>query len=117
MTVRSRRLFGPTGNVTNTNLVVFTVPADRTAVVRSLLVANLHPTTAYTFTLKLDPAGTTGITILIPQQVLPANGVYWLPDELVLNPGDGLILHTPAATPTGLLYASAFGSLLAGVPE
>lgn len=112
--VRSRRLFGPSAaGSAGVPLAIYTVPAGRTAIVRSLFVAKTSTASDGNFTLRLN--GSSSGFGLYATVALAGVMTWILPDELVLNPGD--VLWTVFTGATNVVRVSAFGSLLEGAPE
>lgn len=115
MAIRSR-LFGlaaslPAGSTT----VLVSVPAGRTAVVRQWQVMG-RTGAAQEVEVAIRRAGSvvriSALTGLAAGQYLRS----WA-DDLVLNPGDELVVLAAAGNTSGSLTAYASGSLLFGEPE
>lgn len=109
MPVRSRRLWGPT-TITQAGLVLYTVPADRTAVVRQIVVTSVSGVVERV-TLRVN--GSSGVPTLARWDLAAGQTVTLA--NVVLNPGD--TLHAVAQNATLLTSCSGFGSLLEGAPE
>lgn len=107
--VRSRKFFNPTA-LTVAPLVLYTVPADRTAIVKSLWLVNTT-TTQRVFNLCINAHIQS--QALYWQNTLGALGTYLVPLAFVLNPGDQLI---GSCTTANTMNVAAFGALLNGVP-
>lgn len=107
--VRSRRFFGPI-LVAASPTILYTVPAARTAVIKTISVVN-GSLAAVTFTLRINSgAGANPIYI----NVVAAASTILLFDLVVLNPADVLSVTTPTVN---ALQIAAFGSLLDGSPS
>jgi hypothetical protein len=109
MTVRSRRIFGPTAVTSATAVSLYTVPAGRTAVFRLIMIVM---TSGAGGNVALRINSSTGnnvffatITVGAPAEVL---------NDLVLNPGDVLWAVIPASH---TVTFTGCGSLLDGEPE
>jgi len=103
--VRSRRLWGPVAlPAASAAVVVYTVPAGRTAVVRGLVTYN-DLGIANQITLKINGALWWGNNFANNQLVAV------VPTEVVLSPGDVLRCSCTLAS-----HVTGFGSLLDGVP-
>lgn len=87
MTVHSTRLFGPTPLSNAAWTLLYTCPADRTAVLRALVLTNANQATAQSGSLGIGGAGAQKILCQFTLQINTAPLV--IPD-LVLNPGDQL---------------------------
>lgn len=109
MAVRSRRLFGPT-QLSTSLTVIYTVPADRTAIVRTTWLYNQS---ASPVTVLLTVNG-TGVADRLANLEVPAQRERVLLGDLVLNPGDVL---RGAASVAGVANILMAGSLLLGAPE
>lgn len=109
MAVRSRRFFGPTTVAAGTNVVLYTVPADRTARF-SLVTVVSQGTGTGIWTLRVNSAVAQAI---FSETHAAAEEAWQILDGLVLNPGDTL----EASAPTGVnLRVAGYGSLLFGAP-
>lgn len=109
MAVRSRRLFGPT-SLPTTPGILYTVPAGRTAILRSCRLTN-RLLTNEPFALFVNGTLTSTAVFL---GTIPGQTSVEAFDELVLNPGDVLRGSTVLAN-AGVAIGS--GSLLLGEPE
>lgn len=89
--------------------ILYTVPGGRTAIFRSLYVANVGVAASLPF---LWVNGVALANIVWVGQV-PAFTTLPLQDDLILNPGDVLRGQVGAG---GLIQFSGFGSLLDGAP-
>lgn len=114
MAVRSRRIVGPQ-LVTNSAALLFTVPADRTLIVRQLSIHNSSSTLNQRVRLHVNGATTVFRWLrtadMAPLDVLQLEG-WW-----AFNPGDTIqgtaeISYSGSTGP----YATLFGSLLDGAP-
>lgn len=101
-------MFGPV-TVTNTLSTIYTVPAGRTLIVRSLWCYNSNAAAQST---RLTING-TALSDSIANLEVPASRNLQVVAELVLNPGDVL---RAVASLTGVITLTAFGSLLLGEP-
>lgn len=110
MAVRSRRFFGPTKIATAGAVVLYTVPADRTALIRTLVLAN--GTAAATGLTYLLVNGSSGADNAVWVGTVGANSVTFVTADLILNPGDVLRGYVTSSA----CQFSAFGSLLDGPP-
>lgn len=108
--VRTRRLFGPTTPVPATTTLAYTVPDERTAIIRGLFIDNL---TAVANLAVLFINGTTN-TDECWRGSIPGNTTVEIPDSIVLNPGDTLYIRASVGSATSF---TGFGSLLDGAPE
>lgn len=109
MAVRSRRLWGPLLHVAGTTTSAYIVPAGRTAVLRSLVIANTAGSGAVV--VIITPSGGTAVGLISISMSAPSDRELF---DWVLNPGDTLSIN-PAA---GMSVRTAgFGSLLEGAPE
>lgn len=124
MAVRSRRLWGPTKITVATYVAVYTVPADRTAVVRTVafyMYGNVTPTAAALAVNVGDQDHIIWRADLIPsrsmaaavQNTVSALNPQPLWDSIELDPGDVLY----AQISSGTLITTGFGSLLDGAPS
>lgn len=109
MAVRSRRLFGPTV-ITNALAAIYTVPAGRTAIVRTTWIYNQNVATQ---NVRMTVNG-TAVSDSIGNFEVPAGRGLQLGVELVLNPGDVL---RAVASLNGAISVTMVGSLLLGAPE
>lgn len=109
MAVRSRRFFGPT-TLGATTAILYTVPAERTAVVRTLTLVNRSAGAVLAVITLNGGASSEGLAYVS----LPTQTSTVLTADLVLNPGDVL---RGFATAAGAVAVAAFGSLLDGAPE
>lgn len=107
--VRSRRFFGPVALAAATSTTVYTVPDDRTAIVRALTFASTN-VAASGVQLRLN-GDTSGDIIWIG--TVATGSTVDLYDLVILNPGDVLIARSSLIG----INVSAFGSLLNGEPE
>lgn len=109
MAVRSRRFLGAQA-IPVAVTALYTVPAGRTLVVRTLRVVNTHTVNTYTFSLWW-PTSAVGSTQF--QTVALGPGLTWTnTDWCVLNPGD--VLYGQSSN-TGVKI-SGYGALLLGEP-
>lgn len=109
MAVRSRRVAGPTTLATSSG-VIYTVPAGRTLIVRSITLYNRGANSTSSLVMI---NGTTGAEcIWLVSLATQTSTSFVVP--LVLNPGDVLRAHTTQATHVAM---TVFGSLLLGEPE
>lgn len=113
MAVRSRHLGYWSGPPSASWQVVYTVPTDRTAIVRMLAVSN-RSGAALTFALRVRRGAATPIfwnqvgLADLSTSVFPSS-------ELVLNPGDVLeVQATGSGTSNAIVHAA--GALLEGAP-
>lgn len=108
MAVRSRRLYGPAlpglGPTT-----LYTVPALRTLIIRSIVLWNGSGTTAAVARIHVN--GSSSSNRLWAITVEPEETIV-LDEPLILNPGDTLVWTTSNNT----LRVFADGSLLDGAP-
>ena len=109
MGVRSKRLWGPT-TVGTSHVTLYTCPAEETALIKTLAVANAYALTN-TVTFKLN--GTGGAQSLWTEDV-PSGKGFIIPELfIVLNPGD-----TFRALATGAsVFITGFGAELEGVAD
>lgn len=113
MAVRSRRLFGPANVPSGAATALYTVPSGRTAVVRSLVVANTSLTVAGSGSFRINGT-TSGFTWWWIPSI--AVGDTWSADVvLILNPLD--VLYFRQDTGANALRVTGGGSLLLGEPE
>ncbi len=111
MAVRSRRLFGPTAVGTNSpdTVLLYTVPAGRTAIL-TVLCVNVS-TLAAGAQLRLNNS-------LAPGQIFAVNiaaGASTVSPRIVLNPGDQL--YGISASFVREITFTGMGSLLLGEPS
>lgn len=113
MAVRSRRLFGPVTAAPNgVHHTLYTVPVDRTAVVRGFTLLN-YSASALTFLQLSIDSGSGPLPFWVFTTVAQGT-THAFPDELVLNPGDTVkMFYEPAG---GAPYVLGTGSLLLGAP-
>lgn len=109
MAVRSARLFGPTA-LNSTWLTVYTVPSGRTAIIRTLTLANTDTATQGTLVIGVNGTDHDDRLFTI---VMPAGTTQRIDSFLVLNPGD--TLRAIRQTSTEMCLAG-FGALLLGAP-
>lgn len=110
MAVRSRRILGAQA-IPTALTALYTVPAGRTFILRTLRVVNTHTINTYTFSLWW-PTSAVGSTQYQTKSLGP--GETWTDETwVVLNPGD--IIYGQSAN-TGVKI-SAYGALLFGAPE
>lgn len=113
MAVRSRFLGHAVDPGIGVTVVLFTVPVDRTAVVRRWSIVSR----AATATRGVLSVRTGGLSVNVWRGVIPADTTVAEPDtNLVLGPGDELRYLTLPGETTSSLHVSAFGSLLVGPP-
>lgn len=112
--VRSRRVFGPTAAGINVDTVLYTVPADRTLILKTLLVCKTSSTNDADFALRVNGTS-SGLSIW---ESVPLTGIttWQIPggEELILNPGD--TLHIRWRGTTNVVRVTGMGSLLDGAP-
>lgn len=110
MAVRSWRVFGPVRAPAAVATALYTVPADRTLILRSLVVYAAVGATAYYLLLN----GVSGLTHgLDGPRTLAAGARQVYQEDWVLNPGDVLYAYNNNAN--AYVY-TGFGSLLLGAP-
>lgn len=109
MAVRSRRFFGPT-TLGTVGAALYTCPAGRTAIIRTLSIYN-RAGAAVLYLVTLN--GSTSADVVFNGTLLTQTG-HLVHTHIVLNPGDVLRGHATAANAAGV---SGFGSLLFGEPE
>lgn len=107
MAVRSRRLFGPEA-ITTTGGLVYTVPADRVALVRALVLVNTHATDATRAYIGIG-GNTAGFRIV--EYLLAAHETKVFEGPFIAAEGEGFYAKKDA---TGSLVFSMHGSLLFG---
>lgn len=105
MTVRSRRLFGPITIGPGAGSNVYTVPADRTTVVRSLTIAAVGAT---------NVPWTVSVSGVVAIRGTTGSGATSSLPYLVLNPGDVLRVNNVDAV--GTIAATGSGAELLGAP-
>lgn len=124
MAVRSRRLWGPIAQTGPGTPLLYTVPAGRTAVVRTVTFYKYGDATGTPAGLLLN--GTTQDHCIFRADIVPSRSAFVLAqnglnsvsvtpmwDSIELNPGDDLYLWCTSNT----LVCAGFGSLLLGEPE
>lgn len=111
-TVRSRRLYGPVHATTGGATLVYTVPAGRTAVVRSMVLVNLGTVTSEGRVFLVNGPVANGRVYNVN---LDAKEAVFVQD-LVFNPGDEVRI-TSNTTGGGPIGFALYGSLLDGEPE
>lgn len=110
MPVRSRRLFLATG-VGTSNVTAYTVPADRTAVLKTLSISN---TAALANTLFLQSNASGSFQDYGAVAAIPGSGGLEVVNLfMVWHPGE--VIRVRAANSGLNIYAS--GALLFGAPE
>lgn len=113
MAVRSRRLWGPLGITTAVHTTLYTVPAGRTLIVRTICLTNYSATDTVTWNLLVGGASANR-TLFGVQSLAPGASItkeVWF----ALNPGEQLGVTTAGTNPR--LTTLGFGSLLLGEPE
>lgn len=108
-TVRSRRFFGPVVLAAGSTSILYTVPANRVAIIRSIWAYNPGGASS---ALSLTVNGATAADIVF-RQLVPALGSIETPPEMILDPGD--VLRGSAGT-ISAIHVIGFGSLLDGPP-
>lgn len=111
MAVRSRRLWGPTNMGTNATVTLYSVPAGRTAVIRTITVANGSATTAGTIRFGINSSSSTAR--ILEGQAVPLGDTFIWDHWLALDPGDDLIGVSVGVS----LRCTGFGALLLGEPS
>lgn len=114
MAVRTKRLGEAIVVTTSTSLTatIFTVPTDRVAIVKEIVVSQVAGSTPTTFYFYVDTAGAD--TLQVAAVTVTANDTPTvLPRWLVLQEGDQLVM-AQSSSRTSNVYVS--GSLLAGDP-
>lgn len=106
MGVRSKRLWGPT-TVSTAAVIVYTCPADETALVKLITCANIAVLGSTLLSIRVNG---TGGAQLVAQRQIPNGGDEWVEGFLVLNPGDVLRCTASQAS----LIVSGFGAELEG---
>lgn len=106
MSVKSQRLTVPTSIPPGTTVVVYTVPAGRTAIVRSCFLTNISAVNASPISLRVA-------TFDFWQDSVGARSSVQ-PGYFVLNPGDKLAVVNGDLAAT--IRATLYGSLLVGAP-
>lgn len=96
---------------TNATLVLYTVPAGRTAIVRTITVVNGSASTAGTFRMGIGSTS-SGARILEGQALAPGETFIW-DHWLALDPLDTLVGVSVGVS----LRVTGFGALLLGAPE
>lgn len=109
MAVRSRRVFGPT-LLTLVGTALYTVPADRTLVLRTVTLYNRSAAGSVAF---LAVNGITGFEVVLRRAPAAQNDADPAP-TLIFNPGDVIYGW---CTALNAVIATGFGSLLQGAPE
>lgn len=113
MAVRSRRLFGPASSGAGAGgAVIYTVPAGRTAIIRTLQLHNNSAVGATIAALNLNNPGVA--TFFWRPEPLGALGSVFYPGTMILMPGDVLSFRADPVTAT--CVALGFGTLLLGSP-
>lgn len=111
MAVRSRRLGGPTFLTVTTDVLIYTVPADRTALIKSVSIAN---NSAGSAAIRVGIGGTgTGAVILRTGTVAATSGLVLVGLDLVAMPGEAVYV---AASVANALTVSLHGAQLLGTP-
>lgn len=112
MPVRTRRLFGPVLASTGT-FTLYTVPADRTAILKYLTAVSIFGGTTATYTLSVGAGSGTRITALRSlapgAEAAAADREMWF----VLTEGETLVVTV--STASGLVFSGS-GTLLEGDP-
>ena len=111
MATRTRRLWGPTLLAAAAESVLFTCPAGRTCIVKTVTFTN---TGAANQTVRLGIGGTAAGQRIWGVQTVNASGSFVLELWFVLNPGDQLVVLPNAG---GVITCAGFGSLLLGAPS
>lgn len=109
MAVRSRRLGDGIG--TTTGATIFTVPADRTAIVKEVCLQNGGAVAATVYVAAFPGGGITGYYVALA--LVPAAGMTRVPAWFVMHETDVLKVVGPAGNTTAA-YVS--GTLLLGDP-
>lgn len=112
MTVRSRLI--ASGTVApQTTTTVYTVPTDRTLVIRSVVIstvsANISGARVATTSVS------SGVWQWVPAMVHPFS--YWMDHWIALNPGLDVRVRNDQAAGGGNISYHIFGALLMGEPE
>lgn len=95
-------------------MAVYTVPAGRTAVIRTMTVTNTSSSDDGNFAVRVN--GTSSGFGLFENVDLPAFQTWVQPEEICLDPGDVLYM-LPRNVATNVFRTFGFGSLLLGAPE
>jgi hypothetical protein len=94
---------------------IYTVPAERTAIVKAYGVTN-RTGAPLNVMLEVRIAGANVVVARLAP--VPIDGNLLAPfDELALAPGDGLVIRLPGSSGTQAVHYFASGSLLFGEPE
>lgn len=109
MAVRSRRFFGPTTAAAGTTVLLYTVPANRTARFSLITVVSQGTGTAASY-FRINSTTANPVAIVFHSGT---DNDHTFLVGMVLNPGDEL--HVSAGTGVNLRVAG-FGSLLDGPP-
>jgi len=112
MTVRSRRLNANVSWGDATDVVLYTVASDRTAIVRGMIITNNSSSNTGTFSLRLN--GTSSGFNMLTAVPIAGSANYVVPFYFVLNPDD--VLYGRGNLASKSLRTYLFGSLLEGVP-
>lgn len=94
MAVRSKRIVGPVLVPVNTDHLLYTVPADRTALVKLVTVAN---TSGATVTFSMGVGGTGAGQQVLGQTNITANADGQFDLVFVFNPGDAVYVRAGTA--------------------
>jgi hypothetical protein len=115
MAVRSRLHAMGTTPAGTTTAVAFTVPAERTAIVRRWSFTNRSSASREMYVGVRR--GGSNVTVHLGQSIPPDTTMGFADDNIVLDPGDALVFVsvTPAGA-TGNMHWYASGSLLEGAP-
>lgn len=85
----AKRLAGPV-SLTTVSAIMYTVPSNTTAIIRSIHVSNTNTSTAYSFSMAINAAAGTGANQFFSTHFVPPSGVVDWSGFLVLNAGETL---------------------------
>lgn len=115
MAVRSRRFASGSSILRETFVVLYQVPALRTAIIKACVLTN-NTATARTTRLLVRSGGVgTDVAVAYPLASRAHLALPW--QELVLGPGDTLEAWHAAADTSNAIHWYVSGSLLDGAPS
>lgn len=97
--------------VTSSTLVAYTVPDDRTLIIRRISLCDVNGTGGFTVTTFLN--GSALIQTVRRTDPVPAAGAFEFGEDWILNPGDSIRMQ---ASVTNKVTVTIYGSLLEGAP-
>ena len=114
MAVRSRRMASGASILRENFVILYTVPAGRTAIIKACVLTN-NTATARTTRLLVRTAGiASDVAVAYPLASRAHLALPW--QELVLGPGDTLEAWHAAADTSNAMHFYVSGSLLLGAP-